>query len=73
MYQRLNDHFRSELNAFGLELDTGLSAGQTWLGDASGNTLTDALARADRALYRAKARGRGQLVQDAAPGEEVTE
>jgi diguanylate cyclase (GGDEF)-like protein len=72
-YQRLNDHFRSELNAFGLELDTGLSAGQTWLGDATGNTLTDALARADRALYRAKARGRGQLVQDAAPGEEVTE
>ncbi|MBI3431012.1 MAG: GGDEF domain-containing protein [Hydrogenophilales bacterium] len=72
-YQRLSDHFRSELNAFGLELNTGLSAGQTWLGSASGDTLNDALARADRALYQAKARGRGQLVQDAAPGADGTE
>lgn len=66
-YQRLSDHFRSELNAFGLEIETGLSAGQTWLGTA-GDTLNGALARADRALYQAKARGRGQLAQDAAPG-----
>ena len=72
-YQRLRDHFRSELNAFGLELQTGLSAGQTWLGGASSDTINDALARADRALYRAKARGRGQLVQDAAPGEDGAE
>ena len=72
-YQRLSDHFRSELNAFGLELDTGLSAGQTWLGSAASDTLNAALARADRALYRAKARGRGQLAQDAAPGEDATE
>ena len=72
-YQRLSDHFRSELNAFGLELQTGLSAGQTWLGGASSDTLNNALARADRALYRAKARGRGQLVQDTAPGADGTE
>lgn len=72
-YPRLSDHFRSELNALGLDLQTGLSAGQTWLGGASGDTLNDALARADRALYRAKARGRGQLVQDAAPGADGAE
>lgn len=72
-YLRLSDHFRSELNAFGLNLQTGLSAGQTWLGGAAGDTLNDALARADRALYRAKARGRGQLAQDAAPGTDATE
>lgn len=66
-YQRLADRFRSELNAFGLELQTGLSAGQTWLGQQAGDTINHALARADRALYRAKARGRGQLVQDTAP------
>lgn len=72
-YQRLSDHFRSELNAFGLDLQTGLSAGQTWLGSAASDTLNAALARADRALYRAKARGRGQLAQDAAPGEDATE
>lgn len=72
-YQRLSDHFRSELNGFGLELDTGLSAGQTWLGSAATDTLNAALARADRALYRAKAHGRGQLAQDAAPGEDATE
>ncbi len=70
-YQRLSEHFRSELDAFGLALNTGLSAGQTWLGKASDDTLNDALARADRALYRAKAQGRGQLVQNAAPGEDT--
>lgn len=70
-YQRLSDHFRSELGTFGLELNTGLSAGQTWLGEVSGDTLNDVLARADRALYRAKAQGRGQLVQDTAPGEDA--
>jgi diguanylate cyclase (GGDEF)-like protein len=68
-YQRLSDHFRSELNASGLQIETGLSAGQTWLGSTTGDTLNEALARADRALYRAKARGRGQLVQDAAANE----
>lgn len=72
-YARLSDHFRSELNAFGLDLNTGLSAGQTWLSDAPGDTLNDALARADRALYQAKARGRGQLVRDAAPGADAAE
>jgi diguanylate cyclase (GGDEF)-like protein len=70
-HQRLSEHFRSELNTFGRELNTGLSAGQTWLGEVSGDTLNDALARADRALYRAKAQGRGRLVQDAAPGEDA--
>jgi len=69
-YQRLSDRFRSELNAFGLDLQIGLSAGQTWLGSASSDTMNDALARADHALYQAKALGRGQLVQDAAPGAE---
>ena len=64
-YQRLADHFRGELNALGLALETGLSAGQTWLG-AADDTLHAALARADRALYEAKARGRGQLVQESA-------
>jgi diguanylate cyclase (GGDEF)-like protein len=72
-YQRLGDHFRSELNAFGLELQTGLSAGQTWLGSTSSDTIKDALARADRALYQAKAQGRGQLVQDVAPAEDGPE
>jgi diguanylate cyclase (GGDEF)-like protein len=66
-YQRLSDHFKSELNAFGLDLQTGLSAGQTWLGGTSGDTLNAAVARADRALYQAKALGRGRLVQDAVP------
>ena len=65
-YQRLADRFRSELNAIGLDIETGLSAGQTWLGKPAGDTLNAALARADRALYEAKARGRGRLVQDAA-------
>ena len=72
-YQRLSDHFRNELNAFGLEFQTGLSAGQTWLSGESGDTMSEALARADHALYQAKARGRGQLVQDVAPAEDGTE
>ena len=68
-YRRLSDHFRGELSAFGLDLQTGLSAGQTWLdGGVFGDELHDALARADRALYQAKARGRGQLVFAAAAG-----
>lgn len=72
-YQRLSDHFRSELNAYGLDFRTGLSAGQTWLGRSAGDTIHDALGRADHALYEAKARGRGQLVQEAAPAEGGTE
>jgi diguanylate cyclase (GGDEF)-like protein len=70
-YQRLSDRFRSELNALGLEIQTGLSAGQTWLGRPD-DTLNGALARADHALYQAKALGRGQLVQDAAPAADTT-
>ena len=46
------------------DLLTGLSAGQTWLGRAAEDSLSQALARADRALYDAKARGRGRLVQE---------
>jgi diguanylate cyclase (GGDEF)-like protein len=72
-YQRLSDHYRSELNAFGLELQIGISAGQTWLGSTASDTIKDALARADRALYQAKDRGRGQLVQDVEPAEDGTE
>ena len=66
-HRRLANRFRSELNAFGLDLQTSLSAGQTWLEGVASDTMNAALARADRALYQAKARGRGQLVQDAAP------
>ncbi|MDZ7594236.1 MAG: GGDEF domain-containing protein [Thiobacillus sp.] len=72
-YQRLADHFRSELNALGLDLQTSLSAGQTWLGSASGDTMNGALARADRSLYQAKALGRGQLVQDGPPAADPAE
>lgn len=67
-YQRLSDRFRSELNAFGLDLQTGLSAGQTWLGPASRDSIDDALMRADHALYQAKERGRGRMVQYVEPG-----
>jgi diguanylate cyclase (GGDEF)-like protein len=69
-YPRLADRFRSELNAFGLDLQTGLSAGQTWLGPAPQDSIDFALIRADRALYQAKARGRGRLVQYIEPGVE---
>lgn len=63
-YQRLIDHFSGELNALGLNLQTGISAGQTWLDGATRDSMNQALARADRALYQAKERGRGQLVFD---------
>ncbi|MBW8328389.1 MAG: sensor domain-containing diguanylate cyclase [Thiobacillus sp.] len=72
-YQRLSDHFSNELNAYGLDFRTGISAGQTWLGRSSSDTVHDALARADHALYQAKARGRGQLVQDGPPATDGTE
>lgn len=71
-HQRLADRFKSRLNAFGLD-ETSLSAGLTWLGSTSGDTINAALARADRALYEAKARGRGQLVQDAMPAVDAAE
>lgn len=61
-YQRLADHFRSELRAAGLTGDSTISAGQTWLHAKAGDSLAKAMARADYALYQAKARGRGQLV-----------
>jgi diguanylate cyclase (GGDEF)-like protein len=67
-YQRLSDRFRSELNAFGLDLQTGLSAGQTWLAPASRDSIDDALMRADHGLYQAKAQGRGRMVQHVEPG-----
>jgi diguanylate cyclase (GGDEF)-like protein len=60
-YQRLADHFRSELHATGLAVDNTISAGQTWLQSLAGDSIGKALARADHALYQAKARGRGQL------------
>lgn len=72
-YQRLSDHFSNELSALGLDLHTGLSAGQTWLGREPGDTMSAALARADHALYQAKAYGRSQLVQADAPAADGTE
>lgn len=72
-YQRLSDHFRDELSALDLDLQTGLSAGQTWLGSTPGDTMSEALARADRALYQAKARGSNQLVLDTASAGDGTE
>jgi diguanylate cyclase (GGDEF)-like protein len=66
-YQRLADRFRIELEALGLNVQTGLSAGQTWLGSAAHDSMSSALARADHVLYQAKAQGRSQLVQDNAP------
>lgn len=66
---RLAERFKRELTASGLDLRTSFSAGQTWLGRSAGDTMNDALARADRALYEAKSRGRGCLVQDAAPAD----
>ena len=61
-YLRLADRFRSELRAAGLAVDSTISAGQAWLSNAKGDSIGRALARADRALYQAKARGRGQMV-----------
>ena len=63
-YQRLADRFRSELEALGMDISTGISAGQVWLRKTPEETIGDALGRADRALYQAKARGRGQLVTE---------
>jgi PleD family two-component response regulator len=54
-------------------LRTGLSAGQTWLGRSAEGTLHDAMARADHALYQAKARGRGRLVQEGAADADAAE
>ncbi|MDP2266093.1 MAG: diguanylate cyclase [Thiobacillus sp.] len=68
-YQRLIDHFSGELDALGLNLQTGISAGQTWLDGVTRDSMNQALARADRALYQAKERGRAQLVFDSPPGE----
>ena len=68
-YQRLADRFRSELRASGLDVDNTISAGQTWLQSMAGDSIGKALARADQALYQAKARGRGQLVLNEAVGE----
>lgn len=68
-HQRLVDHFSGELHAQGLDVQTGLSAGHTWLRDIRQDSMNLALARADRALYQAKARGRGQLVFDTQPPE----
>ncbi len=61
-YQRLADHFRVETEAFPDTVRISLSAGQTWLSQHHDTTLEAALNRADQALYRAKAQGRGQIV-----------
>jgi diguanylate cyclase (GGDEF)-like protein len=60
-YRRLAGQLQSELRAVDLAADSTVSAGQTWLRDAAGDNIEQAFARADRALYRAKALGRGQL------------
>lgn len=65
-YQRMADHFKGELRAAGLNISNTISAGQTWLQDVESDSIGQALARADRALYQAKERGRGQLVFAAA-------
>jgi diguanylate cyclase (GGDEF)-like protein len=71
-YQRMADHFNSELRAAGLNIGNTISAGQTWLQDEESDNIGQALARADRALYQAKERGRGQLVFAAALPEKDT-
>lgn len=68
-YQRMAEHFKSELRAAGLNIGNTISAGQTWLQGVESDNIGQALARADRALYQAKERGRGQLVFAAALGE----
>lgn len=71
-YARLADRFRRELRASGLTVDATMSAGHTWLHSMTGDSIGKALARADYALYQAKARGRGQLVLDeAAPAKDA--
>lgn len=62
-YQRLADHFQGELRAAGLDAALGISCGLAWL--LPNDTLGRALTRADRALYRAKAAGRGRLALQA--------
>jgi diguanylate cyclase (GGDEF)-like protein len=68
-YQRLADRFKSELRLVNLAVDNTISAGQTWLQEVESDNIGRALARADRALYQAKERGRGQLMFAAALGE----
>lgn len=68
-YERLADHFRNALPAAGLTVDGTVSAGQTWLGEGDGDSIGRALARADRALYQAKARGRAQLATASSMGD----
>jgi diguanylate cyclase (GGDEF)-like protein len=72
-YQRLADRFRSELSAAGLTVDNTISAGHTWLQSMAGDSIGKALARADHALYQAKARGRGLLVLADSAHEKDTE
>ena len=72
-YQRLSDRFRSELRATGFALDNTISAGQTWLRNEPGDSIDQALARADHALYQAKARGRGRIVLDDGVREDAAE
>ncbi len=72
-YQRMADRFKSELRTAGLAIGNTISAGQTWLQDVEDDNIGRALARADRALYQAKERGRGQLVFAAALGEKNAE
>ncbi len=62
-YDRLADHFRGALQAQGLEVESGLSAGQTWLGGGATDSIGAALRRADQALYQAKAQGRGRMAR----------
>lgn len=58
-FLRLSDRFQAELRAAGIDHSLGISGGQTWF--QGNDTLGRVLARADRALYRAKAEGRARL------------
>lgn len=66
-FLRLGDRFQAELRAAGIDASLSLSAGCTWL--AGNDTLSRVLKRADRALYRAKAEGRAQIVFHADMGD----
>jgi diguanylate cyclase (GGDEF)-like protein len=59
-YLRLSDRLQAELRALGMDGVVSISAGMSWLNREDG--LDAVMARADRALYQAKARGRAQLV-----------